>query len=102
MLASLHAVGTITPLPKYKNCWLAWTNPADVARVESRTYICTEKREDAVCTPAEGVAGILGNWISPTDYESSIMSRFPGRFLIFCRFMIFNFGKLRKILEKFN
>ncbi|XP_070496294.1 phosphoenolpyruvate carboxykinase [GTP]-like [Chironomus tepperi] len=78
MLASMQAAGTISPLPKYDNCWLARTNPADVARVESRTFICTEKREDAVCTPAEGVTGMLGNWISPVDYESSIMKRFPG------------------------
>jgi len=80
MLASLHAAGTISPLPKYENCWLARTNPADVARVESRTFICTEKREEAVCTPAEGVPGILGHWISPEDYECSIMNRFPGKF----------------------
>jgi len=30
--------GTIVPLPKYENCWLARTNPADVARVEGKTF----------------------------------------------------------------
>lgn len=78
MLHSLQAAGTIVPLPKYQNCWLARTNPKDVARVESRTFICTEKKEEAVCTPKDGAKGILGNWISPADYESSIMERFPG------------------------
>lgn len=46
--------GTITPLPKYENCWLARTNPADVARVESKTFICTNKREDTIPTAKTG------------------------------------------------
>ncbi|KAJ9597969.1 hypothetical protein L9F63_011170 [Diploptera punctata] len=43
--------GTIEPLLKYENCWLARTNPADVARVESRTFICTEERRETIPTP---------------------------------------------------
>lgn len=70
--------GTITPLPKYENCWLARTNPADVARVESKTFICTTRREDAIPTPMEGVQGKLGNWISEDDMEKAIDERFPG------------------------
>lgn len=78
MLKILQEQGTIVPLPKYENCWLARTNPADVARVESRTFVCTEKREDTVPTPREGVAGKLGNWIAPSDYDAAIKARFPG------------------------
>lgn len=78
MLKSLHEAGAIIALPKYDNCWLARTNPADVARVESKTFICTEYCEEAVCTPKAGVKGTLGNWISPKDYEDAIMKRFPG------------------------
>lgn len=78
MLNSLVASKTIVNLPKYENCWLARTNPADVARVESKTFICTEEKSEAICTPREGVEGALGNWISPKDYEKAIMSRFPG------------------------
>lgn len=78
LLKMLHRQGTIQPLPKYENCWLARTNPADVARVESKTFICTEKREEAIPTPKEGVKGSLGNWISPDDYSSAIQARFPG------------------------
>lgn len=69
---------TIIPLPKYENCWLARTNPKDVARVESKTFICTEKREDTIPTPKDGVQGGLGNWISPSDYHTAIVDRFPG------------------------
>ncbi|KAL7015246.1 hypothetical protein ACKWTF_016361 [Chironomus riparius] len=101
MLESLEAAGTITQLPKYDNCWLARTNPADVARVESRTFICTEKREEAVCTPAEGVTGMLGNWISPEDYKSSIMSRFPGSMRGRTMYVIpFSMGPLGSPLSK--
>lgn len=70
--------GTIVPLPKYDNCWLARTNPADVARVESRTFICTERREETIPTPAPGVQGKLGNWISDADMNAAVEARFPG------------------------
>lgn len=70
--------GTIVPLPKYDNCWLARTNPADVARVESRTFICTERPEQTRPTPAAGVPGKLGNWIAPADMTKAIQERFPG------------------------
>lgn len=78
MLRSLHEAGAIIALPKYENCWLARTNPADVARVESKTFICTESCEEAICTPKPGVKGSLGNWISPKDYDDAIIKRFPG------------------------
>ncbi|XP_012286768.1 phosphoenolpyruvate carboxykinase [GTP] [Orussus abietinus] len=78
MLQLLKNNGTIKPLPKYKNCWLAKTNPADVARVESRTFISTENKNETIPTPQEGVKGILGNWISPGDMNLAILDRFPG------------------------
>lgn len=78
MVKMLQEQGTILALPKYENCWLARTNPADVARVESRTFICTEKREQTVPTPKEGIKGTLGNWISPADYDKAVYERFPG------------------------
>ncbi|CAD7088748.1 unnamed protein product [Hermetia illucens] len=70
--------GTIKPLPKYENCYLATTNPADVARVESKTFICTEHREETIPTPKDGIKGTLGNWISPDDMKKAIDERFPG------------------------
>ncbi|XP_066588349.1 phosphoenolpyruvate carboxykinase [GTP]-like [Prorops nasuta] len=69
---------TIQALPKYKNCWLARTNPADVARVESRTFISTDLKSDTIPSPREGVKGELGNWISPSNMDKAIIERFPG------------------------
>lgn len=70
--------GTITPLLKYENCWLARTNPADVARVESRTFICTPRKEESVPVTSTATPGALGNWISPEDMQKAIVERFPG------------------------
>ena len=58
--------------------WLARTNPADVARVESCTFISTETKNETIPTPREGVKGTLGNWISFTDMDQAISQRFPG------------------------
>ncbi|KAM7343977.1 phosphoenolpyruvate carboxykinase [GTP]-like [Cochliomyia hominivorax] len=69
--------GTIAPLTKYENCWIARTNPADVARVESRTFICTPKKEQAVPVTDEAKPGALGNWISNEDMQKAIQERFP-------------------------
>lgn len=78
LLRLLCDQGTIRPLPKYDNCWLARTNPADVARVESKTFMCTERREQTVPPTAAGVAGKLGNWIAEADMKAAIAERFPG------------------------
>ncbi|XP_017880630.1 phosphoenolpyruvate carboxykinase [GTP]-like [Ceratina calcarata] len=78
LLKLLEKSGTITRLPKYENCWLARTNPADVARVEKRTFISTESKRDVVPKTRDGVVGTLGNWISPTDMNKAVLERFPG------------------------
>lgn len=78
LLRLLQNQGTIIPLPKYENCWLARTNPADVARVESKTFICTPRREETIPTTALNVEGKLGNWMSERDMEKAMIERFPG------------------------
>lgn len=78
LIKLMRKEGTIVGLPKYENCWLARTNPEDVARVESKTFICTERREQTIPTPKAGVQGKLGNWISEADMSKAIKDRFPG------------------------
>ncbi|CAG9834368.1 unnamed protein product [Diabrotica balteata] len=68
--------GTIKPLPKYENCWLASTNPADTARVESKTFISTDSKSETIPTPKNGVQGTLGNWLSPKDMDVAVKERF--------------------------
>jgi len=57
---------------------LARTDPADVARVEGKTFIVTEKREASVPDVAPGVKGILGQWMSVDQATQELATRFPG------------------------
>uniref|UniRef100_A0A8B9P2M2 phosphoenolpyruvate carboxykinase (GTP) n=1 Tax=Apteryx owenii TaxID=8824 RepID=A0A8B9P2M2_APTOW len=58
--------------------WLARTDPRDVARVESRTVLVTERERDAVPLGAPGAPRQLGNWMSPAALEQAVQERFPG------------------------
>lgn len=58
--------------------WLTRTDPADVARVESKTVIATDRKRDTVPITADGVKGTLGNWISTDSMAKAVSTRFPG------------------------
>lgn len=78
LLQLMQQQGTLKRLPKYDNCWLARTDPADVARVESRTFICSDHERDVVPAARAGQKSALGNYIAPADYEKAVSDRFPG------------------------
>ena len=54
------------------------TDPRDVARVESKTYICTEDKRESVPSAKEGVQGRLGHWMSVCDMNKELGERYPG------------------------
>jgi hypothetical protein len=53
------------------------TDPADVARVESKTVIVTKDKYETVPHVKEGVEGMLGRWMSPEDFAKAMSERLP-------------------------
>ena len=54
------------------------TDPRDVARVESKTFICTEDKHESVPRAKEGVEGRLGKWMSVSDMNKQLGEKYPG------------------------
>ena len=67
----LVEAGTFTRLnaEKKPNSFLGNSDPSDVARVESRTYICSEREIDA---------GPTNNWMAPDEMRSTMTELYRG------------------------
>ncbi|CAB3403066.1 unnamed protein product [Caenorhabditis bovis] len=70
--------GVLTPLTAYENNYLCRTDPRDVARVESKTWMVTKDKYDSVCHTPEGVRPIMGQWMSEEQFAVELDARFPG------------------------
>jgi phosphoenolpyruvate carboxykinase (GTP) len=69
LTAQLVAAGTFTPLAKKPNSFWAASDPDDVARVEERTFICSQDPED--CGPTN-------NWMDPGEMKSIMTDLYRG------------------------
>jgi len=71
MCQLLVANGTFTKLSEAKrpNSYYACSDPGDVARVEDRTFICSEKEIDA---------GPTNNWREPREMRAALATLFRG------------------------
>ncbi len=71
LLDEMTASGAAVKLNEEKRpgCYYFRTDPSDVARVEERTFICSENRSDA---------GHTNNWMHPVEMKSILTEKFRG------------------------
>ncbi len=71
LCGQLVAAGTFVRLDerKWPGCFLARSDPSDVARVEDRTFICSLSKDNA---------GPTNNWVDPFEMKKTLRGLFSG------------------------
>lgn len=78
LVEKLMEKGIAHKLDAYDNCYAVRTNPADVARVESKTLICSKNKHDTIPHHKEGVQCRLGQWCDPDEMDKKLDVLFEG------------------------
>lgn len=68
LLVKSGTFATLSPSRRPRS-YVARSDPGDVARVEDRTFICSENESDA---------GPTNNWVKPSDMKETLLSLFSG------------------------
>ncbi|GDY30860.1 phosphoenolpyruvate carboxykinase (GTP) [Gandjariella thermophila] len=69
LTAKLVEAGTFVPLKQKPNSFWCASDPSDVARVEERTFICSQKPDDA---------GPTNNWMHPDEMKAIMTELYRG------------------------
>lgn len=69
LMAKMVAEGMAIPLKKRPNCFLFRSDPSDVARVEARTFISTQTREQV---------GPTNNWVHIDELKQTMRALYKG------------------------
>lgn len=78
IIATCVESGLLKPLKAYNKNYICRTDPRDVARVESKTFMVTPEKYQSVCHIPEGEKSIMGQWVSPADFGVMLDERYPG------------------------
>ncbi len=56
--------------------YICRTDPKDVARVESKTWIVTNDKYETVTHTPKGIEPIMGHWMSQNQFSQELDNRF--------------------------